>query len=115
MFSWKETVYSHHVYKLCVGDSFFRAAVPESFLKIKNLWQWCSNYWVLPADKVEIVPVRNNIPLFGIAEIEEIVDYYNLSFGFSAGIHIPSKQILHDREVFLIYIREWVSYVEPVG
>lgn len=98
LFSWKETVYSHHVYKLCVGDSFLRAAVSETFLNSKSLWKWCSNYWVLPADKVEIVPVRNSIPLFGIAEIEEIVDYYNLSFGFSAGIHIPSKQILHDRE-----------------
>ena len=98
LFSWKETVYSHHVYKLCVGDSFFRAAVPEALLNGKSLWKWCSNYWVLPADKVEIVPVRNNIPLFGVAEIEEIVDYYNMSFGFSASVRMPPKQILHDRE-----------------
>ena len=71
LFSWKETVYSHHVYKLCVGDSFFRAAIPESFSKIKNLWQWCSNYWVLPADKVEIVPVRNSIPCLELLKLKK--------------------------------------------
>lgn len=98
LFSWKETVYLHFVYKLCTGDSFLRAAVPETFMNSKSMWKWCSNYWVLPADKVEIVPVRNNIPLFGIAEMENIIDYYNIQFGFSACMHMNPKEIMHDRE-----------------
>lgn len=98
LFSWKETVYSHHVYKLCTGDSFIRAAVPETFLNSKSLWKWCSTYWTLPADIVEIVPVRNNIPLFGVAVTEDIIDYYNVNFGFSGGLRLQPKQILHDRE-----------------
>lgn len=98
LFSWKEIVYSHFVYKLCTGDSFLRAAVPETFVNSKSMWKWCSNYWVLPADKVEIVPVRNNIPLFGVADTEDIIDYYNMNFGFSSCLHMQPKQILHDRE-----------------
>ena len=98
LFSWKETVYSHFVYRLCTGDSFIRAAVPESLMSAKELWKWCSNYWVLPADKVEIMPVRNFIPLFGIAETEDIIDCYHMNFGFSSGLRMNPAQILHDRE-----------------
>ncbi|CAK7085845.1 MAG: hypothetical protein BACC_03629 [Bacteroides sp.] len=98
LFSWKESVYSHFVYKLCLGDSFIRAVVPDVFQNSKSLWKMCSSYWVLPSDKMEIVPIRYNVPLFGVCEINEIVDYYNLNFGWGPNLHFNPHQIFHDRE-----------------
>lgn len=101
LFTWKEFVYAHFAYKLCTGNSFIRAAVPGMFSGNKNLWKWCSNYWVLPADKVVINPQRSNIPLFGIAVKEDIIESYNLQCGFGLPLKFMPEQIMHDREVNL--------------
>ena len=47
---WKELIYQHHIYKLCTGNSFIRAAMPDVFSTAEK-WRYCDNYWVLPSDK----------------------------------------------------------------
>lgn len=33
---WKELIYQHHIYKLCTGNSFIRAAMPDVFSTAEN-------------------------------------------------------------------------------
>jgi len=53
---WKELIYQHHIYKLCTGNSFIRAAMPDVFSTAEK-WRYCDNYWVLPSDKTIVEPV----------------------------------------------------------
>ena len=98
LFSWKELIYQHFVYKLCTGNAFFRAAMAEN-LSEASKFKYCSNYWELPADRIEIEPVSHmDIPLFGIAEESEIIRCYRLDFGSYNRTAIPPFQIWHDRD-----------------
>lgn len=99
---WNEFVYQHHVYKLCTGNSFVRAAMSESLMS-GNKYRFCSNFWVLPADKVDVVPVHGVIPLFGICSPDEIIKHYNLKFGLGCPITIPPQQVWHDRDIYPEY------------
>ena len=94
---WYDFVYQYHVYKLCTGNSFIRAAMSESFVSADK-WRYCNNFWVLPSDKIVIEPVRGNIPLFGIANTEDIIQSYRLNYGWSGSYSIPPFQIWHDRD-----------------
>ncbi len=57
---WKELIYQHHIYKLCTGNSFIRAAMPDVFSTAEK-WRYCDNYWVLPSDKTIVEPVYGNM------------------------------------------------------
>lgn len=98
--SWSELVYQHFVYKLCTGNAYMRAAMGDSATSL-NKFKACKNYWSLPSDYIDIIPQNNgrNIPLFGIAEIEEIIKCYQLNYGsdYSAR-EIPVWQVWHDRD-----------------
>lgn len=96
--SWKDIIYSHFVYKLCTGNAFFRAAMGETF-KDQPKWKWCNNYWELPADYVQVEPnLGTNVPMFGIATLDDIVRCYRLNYGYVSSMDIPSYQIWHDRD-----------------
>lgn len=95
--TWREFVYSHFVYKLCTGNSFVRAAMSDA-LASGDKFKYCSHFWVLPADKVKIEPHRHAIPLFGVTEVEEIIDKYVLNFGFCGNLNIQPFQVWHDRD-----------------
>nr|DAJ13089.1 MAG TPA: portal protein [Siphoviridae sp. ctYIp7] len=98
MMSWKDIIYSHFVYKLCTGNAFFRAAMGETF-KDQPKWKWCNNYWELPADYVQVEPnLGTNVPMFGIATLDDIVRCYSLNYGYVSSMDIPSYQIWHDRD-----------------
>lgn len=98
MMSWKDIIYSHFVYKLCTGNAFFRAAMGETF-KDQPKWKWCNNYWELPADYVQVEPnLGTNVPMFGIATLDDIVRCYRLNYGYVSSMDIPSYQIWHDRD-----------------
>lgn len=94
---WKELIYQHHIYKLCTGNSFIRAAMPDVFSTAEK-WRYCDNYWVLPSDKTIVEPVYGNIPLFGIAQTEDIIRSYRLEYGWNGSLEIPPYQIWHDRD-----------------
>lgn len=98
--SWRELVYQHFVYKFVTGNAFFRAAMPDTFSPDALKCQWCENFWELPADKVNVIPMQYSwgIPVFGIASKEELVQGYDLKFGAYSTMKIPEYQIWHDRD-----------------
>nr|DAO86745.1 MAG TPA: portal protein [Caudoviricetes sp.] len=100
LMSWREVVYQHFVYKLVTGNAFLRAAMPDSMGADTLKCQWCSNYWELPADKVTVEPVTYSygIPIFGIADKEELIKGYKLAVSPYTGLLIPHYQIWHDRD-----------------
>ena len=103
LMTWRQNVYQHFVYKLCLGNSFTRAAMSDSFSNVEK-WRYCSNYWELPADCVEVLPVLgSSIPLFGIADQDEIIDGYRLGYGILSTVNIPAYQIWHDRDGHVNY------------
>lgn len=103
MMTWKQNIYQHFVYKLCTGNSFMRAAMSDNFSDSEK-WRYCSNYWVLPANSVDVLPVLGgNIPLFGIAEQEEIIRGYRLNYCALSMIDIPAYQVWHDRDGCINY------------
>lgn len=98
--TWRELVYQHFVYKLATGNAFFRAAMSETITADAVKFQWCSNYWELPAHLVKVEPMEYSygVPMFGIASIEELIKGYNLDLGPYSGLTIPYYQIWHDRD-----------------
>ena len=98
--TWREIVYQHFVYKLATGNAFFRAAMPDTITADAVKFQWCSNYWSLPAHLVQVKPVEYSygVPMFGIASIEELIKGYTLDLGAYSGLTIPYYQIWHDRD-----------------
>lgn len=98
--TWREIVYQHFVYKLATGNAFFRAAMGDNITADAIKFQWCSNYWSLPAHLVQVKPMEYSygVPLFGIASIEELIKGYTLDLGAYSGLTIPYWQIWHDRD-----------------
>lgn len=98
--TWREIVYSHFVYKLVTGNAFFRAAMPETVTADAIKFQWCSNYWSLPAQLVTVEPMQYTwgVPVFGIASMEELIKDYKMSVGLNSNLIIPYWQIWHDRD-----------------
>lgn len=98
--TWREIVYQHFVYKLATGNGFFRASMPDNITADAIKFQWCSNYWSLPAHLVQVKPMEYSygVPMFGIANIEELIKGYTLDLGAYSGLTIPYFQIWHDRD-----------------
>ena len=98
--SWRELVYQYFVYKLATGNTFLRAAMPETFTEDALKCQFCSNYWVLPANKVTVIPREYGygVPLFGIATKDELIKGYKLDMGPYSELVIPHYQIFQDRD-----------------
>lgn len=95
--SFREMVYQHFVYRLTTGNAFMRAAMADN-LRDSSKFQWCSNFWELPADKVEIETYMRDVRLFGIADVEDVVEYYRLQYGALGINRIPTWQVWHDRD-----------------
>ena len=98
--SWRELLYQYVVYKLATGNTFLRAAMAEAFTEDAPKCQYCSNFWVLPADKVTVIPQQYSygVPLFGIATKDELIKGYKLDIDPYSMLEIPQHQILHDRD-----------------
>lgn len=96
LMSFREIVFQHFVYRLCTGNAYMRAAMAETFEK-SSKYQWCSNFWELPADKVNIVSPSSKVPMFGIADKSEIVKGYELEINGHI-TPIPEWQVWHDRD-----------------
>lgn len=100
--TWYELVYTHFVYRLATGNSYLRAAMADTFASAEK-WRYCSNFWELPADKVDITGKLGRVPLYGIAEKDELIDGYRLNYGDNAAYDIPEWQVWHDRELIPTY------------
>jgi hypothetical protein len=98
--TWREIVYQHFVNKLATGNAFMRASMPDTISPDATICQWCDNYWELPANLVQVIPVSysNGVPVFGIATKEELIKGYKLNLGTYSGLLIPTQQIWHDRD-----------------
>lgn len=98
--TWRELVYMHMVYKMADGNAYFRAAIPEGFSADVIKFQYCSNYWSLPSDYVDIEPAnqRLGLPIFGVADIDDIIKGYKINAGDYSRQLIPACQIWHDRD-----------------
>lgn len=98
--TWREIVYQHFVYKLTTGNAFFRAAMPDNITPEATKFQWCSNYWSLPAHFVNVKPIESSygVPMFGVAKIDELIAGYSLAIGPNVGLTIPYWQVWHDRD-----------------
>ncbi len=98
--TWREIVYQHFVYKMATGNAFFRASMPDNITPDAIKFQWCSNYWSLPAHFVQVKPMEYSygVPMFGIAKIEELIKGYTLNLGAYSDLTIPYYQIWHDRD-----------------
>lgn len=96
--SFQGMVYQHFIYKYATGNSYIKCVVPETFRYLKApIYKNCHNYWVLPSDKVTI-KLKNYIPLFGNAEKEDIIDYYQLQYGLNYAEQINPNFIYHDQD-----------------
>lgn len=96
--SFHRMVYIHFVYKLATGNSYIKCVVPEAFNSLKTpIYKRCRNYWVLPPDKVNIVP-NTYIPLFGSAEKSDIINYYQLQYGMNYAEQMRPDIIFHDHD-----------------
>lgn len=98
--TWRELVYSHIVYKLVNGNAFFRAAMPEGITADAIKFQYCSNYWSLPANMVDVEPNNQiwGVPVFGVANIDDLIKGYKLNVGMYSRTLIPTFQVWHDRD-----------------
>ena len=98
--TWREVVYQHFVYKLCTGNAFFRAAMADTISPDAPKFQWSSNFWELPAQYVHVIPQTYSygIPVYGIAELDELIKGYKLDVNGYSGLLIPTHQIWHDRD-----------------
>lgn len=93
--SFDELLSTHIAYQCITGNSFIKAAMSRD-ITTKEIWKWCDNYWVLPANKV-IIDTPFLVPLFSTLGVSDIIKSYNLTYG---GIieKIPPHLILHSKE-----------------
>lgn len=100
LMSWREMVYQHYVYYWTTGNAFFRASMADTITEDATIFQWCSNYWELPAHLVQVKPQQYSfgVPLFGVATKEEMIKGYTLDLGAYSTLIIPHYQIWHDRD-----------------
>lgn len=97
LYTFNEFVAMHFAYKFLTGNSYIRAAVPSSLSSMGKLWERCDDYWVLPANCVNVVPVSPT-PLFSSARKEEMIESYQLSYGGIVERFKP-ENILHVKEL----------------
>lgn len=93
VFSWKEFVHDHFVWKLTTGTSFIRAvtAIDVDYRSVLA-------YWVLPSDRVEVRPPRALIPLYDVSEVSDLIASVNVMGAFGVQMQIDPRQVMIDRD-----------------
>lgn len=93
VFSWKEFVHDHFVWKLTTGTSFIRAvtAIDVDYRSVLA-------YWVLPSDRVEVRPPRALIPLYDVSEVSDLIASVNVMGVFGVQMQIDPRQVMIDRD-----------------
>lgn len=93
VFSWKEFVHDHFVWKLTTGTSFIRAvtAIDVDYRSVLA-------YWVLPSDRVEVRPPRALIPLYDVSKVSDLIASVNVMGVFGVQMQIDPRQVMIDRD-----------------
>lgn len=94
---WREFVYMHFAQLLVTGNAFVRAAMPDAFGDLPK-WEYCKRFWPVPSKWVSVQPASDSIPLFGIADLDDIVGGYKIQPNASSTIQVPANQIWHARD-----------------
>ncbi len=93
VFSWEEFVHDHFVWKLATGTSFIRAVT-----SLDVDYRSVLAYWVLPSDRVEVEHPNTKMPLFGAADINDLISVIRVNGAYGTMIDIDPKQVMIDRD-----------------
>lgn len=93
VFSWKEFVHDHFVWKLATGTSFIRAVT-----SIDVDYRSVLAYWVLPSDRVEVRAPRALVPLYDVSEVSDLIASVDVMGAFGVQMNIDPRQVMIDRD-----------------
>lgn len=93
VFSWKEFVHDHFVWKLATGTSFIRAVT-----SIDVDYRSVLAYWVLPSDRVEVRAPMALVPLYDVSEVSDLIASVDVMGAFGVQMNIDPRQVMIDRD-----------------
>ena len=94
--SWYRTLWKHFAYKLVTGNSFIKAAMSDSFSGAKTLYKWCDRYVCLEEPFVTIDYKRPMGDIYGMSEVEDVVNCYYHEYGEFTRRAIAPQCVYHD-------------------
>lgn len=96
--SWYRTMWKHYAYKLITGNSFIRAAMPDTFAETLSLYKWCDRYITLEEPYVVIDYKNLQADIYGVADIEDVVNCYYHDYCTLRREPIAPRMIFHDKD-----------------
>ena len=94
--SWYRTLWKHFAYKLITGNSFIKAAMSDAFAGAKILYKWCDRYVTLEEPYVTIDYKRPMGDIYGVADIDDVVNCYYHEYGDFGRRPINPHVVFHD-------------------
>ena len=102
--TWYRTLFKHFAYKLVTGNSYIKAAMSDTFAGAKTLYKWCDRYVELESLLVRIEYKRVVGDIYGVADVEDVVEAYHHDIGGMFSQHpIDPRCVFHDKDDFLGY------------
>ena len=101
--TWYRTLFKHFAYKLVTGNSYIKAAMSDTFAGAKTLYKWCDRYVELESLLVRIEYKRVVGDIYGVADVEDVVEAYHHDIGDMYHRAIDPRCVFHDKDDFLGY------------
>ena len=101
--TWYRTLFKHFAYKLVTGNSYIKAAMSDTFAGAKTLYKWCNRYVELESLLVRIEYKRVVGDIYGVADVEDVVEAYHHDIGDMYHRAIDPRCVFHDKDDFLGY------------
>lgn len=102
--SFKEFIEQVFVYRYLTGDSYIYAATLPTPTIRRNLWKYCTQFWVLPSQNIT-VDTGPYVPLFSDTDIGSLIRGYRLSSPYGNREYDP-LMVLHQRDNFDLALSE---------
>ena len=96
--TWYATLWKHFAYKLVTGNSFIKAAMSDAFAGSKTLYKWCDRFVCLEEPYVTINYKSQIADIYGVADIEDVVQCYYHDYGQSSMKPINPRCVFHDTD-----------------
>lgn len=96
--SWYRTLWKHFAYKLLTGNSYIKAAMSYTFTGTDTLYKWCDRFITLEAPVVEIGYKSKFVDIYGVADVEDVIDAYFHNLCTSYNKPIPPRCVFHDKD-----------------